>query len=133
MRRVDADLDTNSVDAGSGSGAVNMDIAILDSGIYLKHPDLTVADGKDCSRDGENTFSNDNGHGSQVAGTAAAEDTGTGVVGTAPGALLWAVKVLDANGSGFLSDVICGIEWVTQPDIPGLDLEVANMSLGAPA
>jgi subtilisin family serine protease len=88
VKRVDADLDTNSVDAGNGSGAVNADIAILDSGIYLKHPDLTIAGGKDCSSDGKNTYSDDNGHGSHVAGTAAAEDNASGVVGTAPGARL---------------------------------------------
>ena len=72
--RVDADLDLNSVDAGNGSGTVDADIAILDSGIYTKHPDLNVAGGKDCSRDGKNTFSDDDGHGSHVAGSAAAKD-----------------------------------------------------------
>jgi len=125
--RVDADLDTNSVDAGNGSGAVNVDIAILDSGIYTKHPDLTIAGGKDCSTDGKNTFSDDNGHGSHVAGTAAAKDNTTGVVGTAPGARLWAVKVLKASGSGRFSDIICGIDWVTDN---ASTIEVANMSLG---
>jgi subtilisin len=125
--RVDADLDTNSVDAGNGSGAVNVDIAILDTGIYTKHPDLTIAGGKDCSTDGKNTFSDDNGHGSHVAGSAAAEDNTTGVVGTAPGARLWAVKVLKASGSGRFSDIICGIDWVTDN---ASSIEVANMSLG---
>lgn len=127
INRVDADLNTNSVDAGNGSGTVNADIAILDSGIYTKHPDLTIAGGKDCSSDGKSTFSDDNGHGSHVAGTAAAEDNTTGVVGTAPGARLWAVKVLKANGSGSFADIICGIDWVT--DNAGT-IEVANMSLG---
>ena len=128
VNRADADVDTNSVDAGNGSGAVDADIAILDSGIYLKHPDLTIAGGKDCSRDGKNTFSDDNAHGSHVAGSAAAEDNATGVVGTAPGARLWAVKVLGADGSGSFSDVICGIDWVTQN---ARVIEAANMSLGA--
>ena len=125
VNRVDADA--SSVDAGDGSGAVDADIAILDSGIYTGHPDLTIAGGKDCSRDGKNTFSDDNGHGSHVAGSAAAEDNASGVVGTAPGARLWAVKVLAANGSGSWSDIICGIDWVTQN--AGL-IEAANMSLG---
>ena len=127
VKRVDADLDTNSVDAGNGSGAVNADIAILDSGIYLKHPDLTIAGGKDCSSDGKNTYSDDNGHGSHVAGTAAAEDNASGVVGTAPGARLWAVKVLKASGSGSWSNIICGIDWVTGR---AGTIEAANMSLG---
>ena len=130
IRRTDADLDTNSVDAGNGSGAVGVDITVLDAGIYTKHPDLTIAGGKDCSRDGKKTFSNDNGHGSHVAGTAAAEDNAGGGVGTAPGARLWAVKVLKANGFVSLSDIICGIDWVT---LNADTIEVANMTLGAPA
>ena len=128
VNRVDADLGTTSVDAGDGSGAVNVDIAILDSGINVKHPDLTIAGGKDCSTDRKSTFSDDNGHGSHVAGSAAAKDNTTGVVGTAPGARLWAVKVLKANGFGSFSDIICGIDWVT--DNANV-IEVANMSLGS--
>jgi subtilisin len=128
VNRVDADLNTNSVDAGNGSGAVNVDIAILDSGIYTKHPDLTIAGGKDCSTDGKDTFSDDNGHGSHVAGSAAAEDNTTGVVGTAPGARLWSVKVLDSQGRGSISSVICGIDWVTDN---ASTIEVASMSLAA--
>ena len=127
VNRVDADLDTNSVNAGNGSGAVDADIAILDSGIYTRHPDLNIAGGKDCSRDGKSTFSDDNGHGSHVAGSAAAKDNAAGVVGTAPGARLWAVKVLEADGSGSVSDIICGIDWVTQN---ARTIEAANMSLG---
>ena len=126
VNRVDADL--SSVQANNGSGAVNADIAILDSGIYTRHPDLNVAGGKDCSSDGKNTyFSDDNGHGSHVAGTAAAEDNASGVVGVAPGARLWAVKVLKADGFGSWSDIICGIDWVT---LKAGTLEAANMSLG---
>jgi len=60
-------------------------------------------------------------------GTAAALDNNIGVVGVAPGARLWAVKVLDNNGSGTLSDVISGVDYVTQN---AGEIEVANMSLG---
>lgn len=125
VRRADADV--ASVVAGNGSGTVDADIAILDTGIYTKHPDLTIAGGKDCSTDRKNTYSDDNGHGSHVAGSAAAEDNASGVVGTAPGARLWAVKVLKANGSGSWSDIICGINWVTER---AGTIEAANMSLG---
>ena len=127
VNRVDADL--SSVATGDGTGAVDADIAILDSGIFARHPDLTVAGGVDCSTDGKaNFFSDDNGHGSHVAGTAGAEDNAAGVVGTAPGARLWAVKVLDASGSGSFSNVVCGIDWVTAN---ASTIEVANMSLSA--
>jgi subtilisin family serine protease len=133
INRADADLSTNSVQAGNGSGAVNVDIAIIDSGIYTRHIDLTVVGGKDCSTDGKNTFSDDNGHGTHAAGSAAAEDNTTGVVGTAPGARLWSVKVLNSKGSGSLADVICGVDWVTGTKTDSdttNDIEVANMSLG---
>ena len=62
-----------------------------------------------------------------AAGTMAAIDNGGGVVGVAPGARLYAVKVLDRRGSGSLSDVIAGIDWVTaRADV----IDVANMSFG---
>lgn len=68
------------------------------------------------------SFTDDNGHGSHVAGTIAARDNGgnvlvdgvpTAVAGVAPGARLWAVEVLNSNGSGSMSCVIKGVEWVT--------------------
>lgn len=133
VNRVDADQ--SSTQAGNGSGSVNVDIAIIDTGINTKHPDLNVSGGKDCSSDGKNSYADDNGHGSHVAGTAAAKDDSVGVVGVAPGARLWAVKVLNAKGSGSDSDVICGIDWVTSTKKDSdttNDIEVANMSLSRP-
>ncbi len=69
------------------------------------------------------------GHGTHVAGIAAAIDNGNGVVGVAPGARLWAVKVLDNTGSGYSSWIIDGIDYVTAH---ASKIEVANMSLGGP-
>ncbi len=69
----------------------------------------------------------DNGHGSHVAGTIGVLDNTSVVVGMAPGARLWPVKVLNAAGSGFTSDVICGVDYVTAN---AGAIEVANMSLG---
>jgi subtilisin len=63
------------------------------------------------------------------SGTAAALDNGVGVVGVAPGARLWAVRVLDDAGSGSWSSVICGVDWVTAH---ASTIEVANLSLGGP-
>jgi PKD repeat protein len=62
-----------------------------------------------------------------VAGTIGAIDNGSGVVGVAPGARLWAVKVLNSQGSGLSSWVIAGIDWVAAN---AATVEVANMSLG---
>ena len=116
---------------------VDVDIAIIDTGIDLYHPDLniTAARSTDCATldvlyggactDGEGN--DGNGHGTHVAGTAAARDNDFGVVGVAPGARLWAAKVLDANGSGYLSWVLAGVNWVTEH---ADEIDVANMSLG---
>ena len=68
----------------------------------------------------------DNGHGTHVAGIAAALDNGQGIVGVAPGARIWGVKVLDENGSGSFSDVICGLNWVVQNRDA---IDVVNLSL----
>jgi subtilisin family serine protease len=69
----------------------------------------------------------DHYHGTHVAGIIGAIDNGVGVVGVAPGARLWAVKVLDKNGSGWSSWIIAGIDWVAAN---AATIEVANMSLG---
>ena len=111
--------------SGNGSGAVDVDIAILDTGIDVDHPDLNVFDGVNCSTG--DSYDDRNGHGTHVAGTAAAKDNDTGVVGVAPGARLWAVRVLGDGGSGTWASVICGINWVTPR---AGQIEVANMSLG---
>jgi subtilisin family serine protease len=121
--RIDADL--SSTNAGDGNGAVsNVNAYIIDTGIDTKHPDLYVvkhvnfAGGKnaDC-----------NGHGTHVAGTVAARDNTSDVVGVAPGAPLTGVKVLGCGGSGWISGVIQGVDWVTANAIKPA---VANMSLG---
>jgi subtilisin len=118
--------DRSSALAGNGRGAVDVDIAIIDTGIDPKHRDLNVVGGVNCIP-GNNTFTDLNGHGTHVAGTAAAQDNNVGVVGVAPGARLWAVRVLDANGGGLWSTIMCGIDWVTARSAT---IEVANMSLG---
>ena len=121
--RIDGEL--SGTVAGNGSGAVDVDIAIIDTGIEIDHPDLNVAGGVNCSTG--SSYDDGNGHGTHVAGTAAAKDNDIGVVGVAPGARLWAVRVLDNFGSGTWSSVICGVDWVTQH---ASTVKVANMSLG---
>ena len=126
--KVDADL--SSTQAGNGSGSIgNVRAYIIDSGID-SHPDLNVvghvnfAGGKngDC-----------NGHGTHVAGTVAARDNTSDVVGVAPGAPLVGVKVLGCSGSGSWSGVIRGIDYVTAQVDASEQPAIANMSLGGPA
>jgi len=112
---------------------LDVDIAIIDTGIDVDHPDLRVVGGRRFytrrwSSVQDNRYDDANGHGTHCAGIAAAIDNGTGVVGVTPGARLWAVRVLDASGEGYLSDLIAGIEWVTER---AGTIEVANLSLTA--
>jgi subtilisin len=116
----------NSIAAiNNDGGSVDVDVAVLDTGIDLDHPDLNVyrsvnfAKGKSAD-DG-------NGHGTHVAGSIGALDNNQGVVGVAPGVRLWAVRVLDNRGSGWTSDIIAGIDYVTAN---ASQIEVVNMSLG---
>jgi subtilisin family serine protease len=107
---------------------------VLDTGIDLTHPDLNVASyGFNAFTSGADAGApNDlNGHGSHVAGTIAAKTgNGIGVRGVAAGALLVPVKVLDRNGSGSISGVIAGVDYVGANANTG---DVANMSLGGGA
>ena len=118
------DGESSSTASGNGSGAVDVDVAVIDTGIDVDHPDLNVVGGRNCSTG--RSYDDGNGHGTHVAGTIGAEDDTSGVVGVAPGARLWAVRVLDNSGRGSWSSIICGVDWVTGRG----DIEVANMSLG---
>jgi subtilisin family serine protease len=110
------------VHAGSGVG-----IAVLDTGIDLTNHDLNAVSAVNCIKS-TSSAQDDNGHGTNVAGVIAAADQGAGVVGVAPSANLYAVKVLDKTGSGTLSQILCGINWVAA-HASVLNIRVANMSL----
>lgn len=129
VNRIEADLSRQL--AGNGSGSVTTGVAIIDTGISA-HSELNIAGGYNCAGFffvNRNAWSDGNGHGTHVAGTVAARDNGSNIVGVAPGAPLWAVRVLSSNGSGYLSWIICGINWVANnAAIRGI--KVANMSLG---
>ena len=115
---------------------VDMDVAVIDTGIgpvggpVGDAAELDVVGGTDCRTSHNGDISDGHGHGTHVAGTIGARDNGAGVVGVAPGARLWAVRVFDSSGRGTTSSVICGIDWVTQWLVqhPGRPM-VANMSL----
>ena len=112
----------------TAQGAALVNVAVIDTGIDLTHPDLNAAAGKNCVSS-TSPPQDDNGHGTHVSGTIAATNTGSGVVGVAPGTKLYAVKVLNRNGSGTWSQVICGIDWVTA-NASSKNIAVASMSLG---
>lgn len=101
-------------------------VGIIDTGIDASHPDLSVnlKGGVSCVVY-TSKYADDNGHGTHVAGIVAAVDNGLGVVGVAPQADLYAIKVLDRKGSGYLSDIIRGMDWAVANG-----MHVVNMSLG---
>ena len=104
---------------------------VIDSGIDLDHPDLNVDVTRSRNFVANETSPDDlNGHGSHVAGTIAALDNTIGVIGVAPGAPVVAVRVLNRRGSGTISGVIAGVDYVAQYGRAG---DVANMSLGGGA
>ncbi len=108
-------------------------VAVLDTGIDPSQPLLAgrVLGGYNARvREDETDYKDRNGHGTHVAGIIAAAAGASGVAqvmrGVAPGTALYGVRVLDANGKGYLSDVINGLIWVYQKG----NISVVNMSLG---
>ena len=91
---------------------VDADVAIVDTGIDPTHSDLNVVGGVNCSTSDRSAWRDVHGHGTHVAGTIGAKDDDYGVVGVAPGARLWAVKILDDTGTGLLSWYVCGLDWI---------------------
>ncbi len=107
---------------GSGDG---VKVAIIDSGVDYNHSQLRQRFGSDKGYDyvkDDSDPMDKNGHGTHVAGITAASD-----YGVAPGCRLYAVRVLDENGSGSDADAIAGIEWCIKNSV-----DVANMSFGGP-
>ena len=107
---------------------VDVDIAILDTGVSLTHPDLNVYRNASFV-DGVTSGDDDQGHGSHVAGIAAAKDNSVGVVGVAPGARIWAIKICDKFGECKISDEIKGLEYATQH---ADEIDVLNVSIENP-
>lgn len=121
-------INANDVWPNTGAG---VKVAIIDTGIDQDHPDLAanIKGGRNFvairGRIDPNKWDDDNGHGTHVAGIVAGIDNTVGVVGVAPGASLYAAKVLDKTGSGYVSAIINGIQWSISQGI-----QVINMSLG---
>jgi subtilisin family serine protease len=101
-------------------------VGVIDTGIDLKHPDLQAnIKGGFNAINPLKSANDDNGHGTHVAGIIAALNNSIGVIGVGPNIDLYAIKVLNASGSGYLSDVIEGLDWARTNG-----MQVVNMSLG---
>lgn len=120
----------DALEAADGATGEGVEIAIIDTGIDYNHPALgggfgpghKVVGGYDFVNEDDDPL-DDAGHGTHVAGIAAA--SGPEITGIAPGATLRAYKVLGAGGSGHTSDIIAGIERAVSDGV-----DVINMSLG---
>ena len=106
-----------------GYDGYRVKVAVLNTGIDYNHKDLCVYGGVDFS--GSESYMDYNGHGTHCAGIIAAREHRKRIVGVAPRAKLYAVKVLDDKGYGNTSDIIAGMEWCVNNGI-----QVASMSLG---
>ncbi len=125
------------IDRIGGEGKTNKGdgqiVAVIDTGVDINHPDLkaNIYGGKNCTTVNASAYSDENGHGTHVAGTIAAIDNTLGVVGVAPKARIAAIRVLDRYGNGSWSSVICGLDTVAaNGPANGGQITVANMSLG---
>lgn len=123
--RIDADTAQNSGNLGTG-----IKIAVLDTGVDYTHEELdsNYRGGYDFVFNDSNPMDDSyNSHGTHVAGIIAAERNGIGVVGVAPEAEIYAVKVLDGGGFGTVEWIIAGIEWAVSHNV-----DIINMSLSGP-
>ena len=120
--------DVWSVTRGDG-----INVAVVDTGVDYTHPEL-----KDIYQGGYNAIlktndpKDDEGHGTHVSGTIGAADNSIGVVGVAPHVKLWAVKVLNSQGSGKDGDIAAGLNWVLSKKAEVGGNWIVNMSLGGP-
>ncbi|MFA9428811.1 S8 family serine peptidase [Egicoccus sp. AB-alg2] len=106
---------------------VDADVAIIDAGVDPDHPDLHVVETIGCAAPAFPARPMGD-HGTHVAGIAAALDDDAGVVGVAPGARIWSIRVADLQGDIRLSSLVCAVEWVADN---ADTIDVANLSLEA--
>lgn len=136
VERIDAWTFTGDGAYQAGFRGTGARIAVLDTGIDLDHPDLAAsidnASGLNCLN--SSLPPNDgHGHGTHVAGIAAAPLNGVGVVGVAPEAQLVAIKMFDDTGNSSEALALCALDRVVALNTDGTeanDIDVANMSWG---
>lgn len=120
---------------GLGLTGAGIGVAVFDTGIDSDHPDL-IDNLSGVHYDGAfGTYEDGHGHGTHVSGTiAAVRGNSIGVVGVAPNATIYGVKILNDAGEGDDMTIIGGLDWVMDHNLnnPGSLIHVINMSLGGP-
>lgn len=116
-----------------GTGGTGVTVAVLDTGIDYSHDELKSSSSMTSGKSfvsGIDSFYDDNGHGTFVAGLITSDGlVDSAGLGSAPAAQIWAGKVLDSSGSGYLSDTVAAINYITDT-ANNLDVDVISMSLG---
>ncbi|PLR75939.1 hypothetical protein CU633_18300 [Bacillus sp. V3-13] len=110
----------------NGLSGWGVNVAVIDTGIANNHSDLNITGGTSVV-DYTSSYDDDNGHGTHVAGIIAAKDNDTGIIGVSPNANLYAIKALDAEGNGYISSIIAGIDWAISNN-----MDLINISAGSP-
>src|SRR3954471_7745805 len=146
MNRAAVTVGARAVQEEMGLDGAGVGVAVIDSGVTSWHDDLTyngtsskvrVVGGQRVVKfvdfvNGRTAKYDDNGHGTHVAGIIAGNgyDTQGSRAGMAPAANLISLKVLDANGGGYISNVIAALDWVVANRVT-YNIRVVNLSVGA--
>ena len=110
---------------------LDVGVAIADTGLDSSHQDLNVSPTGFTAHGG--SHQDDNGHGTHCGGIVAAKNNSIDTVGVAPDVVLYSVKVLNAQGSGFDSDIMAGFDWIVQnANLVNPPIRAVNVSLGRP-
>jgi len=114
---------------GQGATGQGITIAVIDTGVALAHPDLqdNLVSGYNAITQSEAPGANrdNNGHGTHVAGIAAAVRNNVGVVGVAYRAKIMPIKAMDAIGEGYDDAIAAGIVWAADHGA-----KIINLSVG---
>ncbi|WP_458119280.1 S8 family peptidase [Paenibacillus sp. Z6-24] len=117
---IDAQIPFNAGYTGKG-----VKVAILDTGIST-HRELKIAGGVSVVGY-TSSYADDNGHGTFIAGVIGAQDNDYGLIGEAPDAQIYGVKILDSKGNGSTENLAKGINWAILND-----MDIVNMSIAFP-
>ena len=133
LKRIEADKAWSITTGKNVTTGAGIGIAVIDTGIDYSSPELTIDTAHAWNFiNNTNNAKDDNGHGTHVSGIAAAKkDNGVGIAGVCPDCKLLPIKVLDSTGSGTVSAIINGINYVAKHAVKW-GIKVINMSLGIP-